>query len=226
MLASLNAEIQMQEMGPPADRTAVESAIAQLTHKRSPKRRAAAKRLARLRDPAAGPALLAALQKEMRDRRTWETQYKMIMALGLCSWTPALSYLWELTQEHFDATMVYLGLGDAIVRLGRVSSDDSTPVLRLLATGNDMLIAGAAQAAAMLRLKLTPRAVEQFIAQALRVPTWHPLRGMVALAAAGWSGPHIEAFLADCADDSRTESWVQRIARAAQQKRYAEYDPL
>ncbi|WP_233289190.1 hypothetical protein [Kitasatospora sp. MBT63] len=89
----------------------------QLGHRLSPKRRSAASRLRRLADPAAGPALLEALQTEVRDARTWETQYQMVMALGTCGHRPALGLLRDLARRPFEATAVYVALGDAIVRL-------------------------------------------------------------------------------------------------------------
>ncbi|MFD4766286.1 hypothetical protein [Streptomyces niveus] len=49
-------------------------AIRQLQDRSSAKRRSAAKRLRKLGDPYAGPALLEALKNEVRDSRTWETQ--------------------------------------------------------------------------------------------------------------------------------------------------------
>jgi hypothetical protein len=57
-------------------------AIELLSHSRSAKRTSGAKRLRKLADPEAGPALDAALRKEMRDPRTWEPKSHMILALG------------------------------------------------------------------------------------------------------------------------------------------------
>ncbi|MEV6973227.1 hypothetical protein [Kitasatospora sp. NPDC093806] len=68
----------------------LDKAVEQLGHRLSPKRRSAATRLRRLADPAAGPPLLEALEREVRDSRTWETQYQMVMALGMCGHRPAL----------------------------------------------------------------------------------------------------------------------------------------
>src|SRR3954463_14583297 len=118
----------------------VQEAIALLHHKQSAKRRSGAKRLRKLRQPEAGPALLAALRDEVRDPRTWETQYQMIMALAESGYGPALPYLEELSGQPFEATMVYPALGDALVRLGSASAGDAEPVLRVMAGGNERLI--------------------------------------------------------------------------------------
>jgi hypothetical protein len=72
----------------------LEILMSQLQSPHSPKRRSAAKKLRKLGDPVAGPALLEALKHELPDPRTWETQYQMIMALDVTvrrerRWTPA-----------------------------------------------------------------------------------------------------------------------------------------
>ncbi|MEU8670022.1 HEAT repeat domain-containing protein [Streptomyces anulatus] len=78
----------------------VVEAISQLQDRSSAKRRSAAKRLRRLGDPSAGPALLEALKNEVRDSRTWETQYQMTMALGTCGSPSDLSYLRDLVLQR------------------------------------------------------------------------------------------------------------------------------
>jgi HEAT repeat protein len=95
------------------------AALDLLRDKRSPKRRAGAKKLRELADPAAGPALLDVLRIEIKDPRTWETQYQMIIALGSSAYEEALPLLRELARARFEATSIYVALGDAIVRLAR-----------------------------------------------------------------------------------------------------------
>ena len=203
---------------------AITAALALLSDKRSPKRRSGAKRLRKLRGPTAGPAFLQALQQEVRDPRTWETQYQMIMALGECGYRPALPYLQTLVAQPFEATMVYVALGDAIVRLGRADADDPQPVLALMRTGNDMLIDGAFRAVAMLHLKLDAAAVEHIVGFVAGRSPQDGLRFWVAAAAAGWSGPSVAAFLEACATGPRQD--VQRAALASQQGTYLQWNPL
>lgn len=95
----------------------IPSLIKQLHHKSSPKRRAAAKKIRKLTANDAGPALQAALENELKDVRTWETQYQMIMALGEAKHTESLNFLLQLANHHFDATMIYVAIGDAVTRL-------------------------------------------------------------------------------------------------------------
>ena len=102
--------------------------IQQLRSTHSPRRRSAAKKLGKLAVSAAGPALLDALKRELPDKRTWETQYQMIMALGHCEYREAASLLQILAHEKFEATMVLVAVGDAYIRLRRRSDNDSVPL--------------------------------------------------------------------------------------------------
>ena len=199
-------------------------AIAQLTDARSPRRRAAAKRLRALADPAAGPPLLSALEREILDRRTWETQYQMIMAVATCGHQPALPLLRELALKPFDATMVYVALGDGIVRLGRDYPNDPAPVDWCLATGNDMLADGALRAVAMLRLTLDAFAIARILNFVSARDPYDGLKFWPAAAAAGWNGRRVKAFLNRCATSPRKD--VAEAAKASLQGRYKTYRPL
>jgi hypothetical protein len=149
----------------------------------------------------------------------------MIMALGYCAFRPALPYLWELARQPFEATMAYVALGDAVVRLERESPEDPQPVLRVLDIANPMLVAGAVQAVAVLHLVLPSAVIERLIALATQQPAWHPLRGEIVRAAPGWSGPQVEAYLAEILTSEPAQSWLHQAARAAQQKKYTTYEP-
>lgn len=212
------------------DNADMAKAIELLRDARSPKRRSGARQLRKLENSAAGAALLVALRDEIRDPRTWETQYQMIMALGECGCTPALPYLEELSTKTFEATMVYVALGDAIVRLGRSYPDDATPVLRLIGTGNLDLIVGALQAVAMLHLRLNEPAIAQIItfASAQPRPTQRHeaerIRQWTAAAAAGWQCPAVLAFLNECLPTS--DQGLQRAVTAALKGKYVKWSPL
>jgi hypothetical protein len=199
-------------------------AIEQLGDKRSARRRSAAKRLRTLADPAAGGALLEALGREVQDPRTWETQYQMIMALGTCDHRPALPFLRELALWRFEATMVYVAIGDAIVRLGREHPNDAAPVDWCLATANDMLADGALRAVAMLRLKLENAAIHRILDFTSGRDPHDAIRFWPAAAATGWDGARVKAFLIACAQGPRQD--VAEAAQASLVGRYKTYRPL
>lgn len=192
-------------MGPDID-----ALIEQLSDKRSARRRAAAKKLGAAGDPAAGPALLAALRAEVEDSRTWETQYEMALALGLTGHREALPFLRELAGRPFTATMVYVGVGESLVRL---ADDPAGEVLWCLGQGPDMLADGALRG--MARLGLVP---EEPVRDAIldvveRTPQEHHLRYWPAVAAGGWPGRRARSYLKKCARGPRED--VAEAARAS-----------
>ncbi len=101
----------------PTKKADIAAAVEQLRDRASAKRRSAAKTLRKAGRVEAGPALIAALDNEIRDPRTWETQYQMAMALGECRVTDALPLLHDIAARDLEATMVLVGIGDAVTRL-------------------------------------------------------------------------------------------------------------
>ncbi|CAM5618160.1 hypothetical protein SHIRM173S_01663 [Streptomyces hirsutus] len=127
-------------------------AIRQLQDRSSAKRRSAAKRLRKLGDPDAGPALLEALKNEVRDSRTWETQYQMTMALGTCGSPSDLPYLRDLVLQRETLHAVHTAGGDAIIRLSYMEHSPTEAIRWCLSTSNETLVGGALQDVAMIRL--------------------------------------------------------------------------
>ncbi|MFE9458782.1 HEAT repeat domain-containing protein [Streptomyces californicus] len=181
-----------------------EEAIGRLGDRSSAKRRAAAKRLGRLADPAAGPALLHALRREILDRRTWETQYEMVMALGACGHRPAAPFLMEQARRALDDTALYTALGDAIVRL-RAAGEGVSPAVRWCLDGSPLLTDGALRAVALLRAVPDPETVDQVLDVLAPLSPYDGLRFWAAVAAAGWPGERVRFFLETCAAGPRAD---------------------
>lgn len=195
-----------------------------LEDKRSSKRRSAAKRLRKLRNPDAGPALLSALENEIQDKRTWETQYQMIMALGECGYQPAIPLLTMLKDEVFDATMVYVAIGDAMVRLSRPDVNDVSAVLKILKSGNSMLCDGALRAMAMLKLRPDSSDIDLILAHAKSSNVNDGAHIWILAAAPGWSGSEIDGYLDFCGQSERRE--ILDAVALAREKKYKKWSPL
>jgi HEAT repeat protein len=73
-------------------------AVELLSNPKALKRESGAKRLRKLGIPESGEVLFQALQKELKDKRTWSTQYHLLIALGVVKYEAALPFLWELTR--------------------------------------------------------------------------------------------------------------------------------
>ncbi len=210
------------------------ASIALLAHPQSAKRRSAAKQLRKLGVPTAGPALYIALEHEMRDPRTWETQYQMIMALAACQFRSGLPLLRSLAQQPLRATMIYVALGHAIVELAHTSDHDTRPILELISSRNSMLINGAFRAMAMLRMVPDAETIKVIISTTIHVARADDLisppaaradlRRWVAAAAAGWSGEDVERFLQDCLGVPNDA--LKRAAEASLQGNYLHWTPL
>lgn len=148
----------------------------------------------------------------------------MIMALGECGCKDALPFLKELVHQEFEATMVYLALGDAIVRLARRYDDDAEPVLEILNSKNQMLVDGALRAVAMLHLKLNQDAISTIVQYGSKLIPQDGKRFWIAAAAAGWHGSDVEGFLQECAMSGRDD--LERAASASLKKKYLKWNPL
>ena len=199
--------------------------VKELSNSRSLKRTRAARRLRKQRDPAAGPALLEALQKEMKDPRTWETQYQIVMALCECGYREALPVLQEFAKNRLEATAVYTALGDAIVRLSAESGNDIRPVLKAMRDSTEQAyLDGAFRGMAVLRMIPTRSEIAEIMDFLAHLPADHYLRFWVAAAAPGWPPDLIEEFLATCEKSGRED--LMEAAAFARASRYKQWRPL
>ncbi|MFF3598116.1 HEAT repeat domain-containing protein [Kitasatospora indigofera] len=163
---------------------------------------------------------MEAFQREVRDTRTWETQYQMVMALAMCGHRPALGLIRELAQRPFRATMVYDALGDAIIRLS--TPQDTAHSLRwCLEVGTPMLADGALRAVAMQRLPLDAATIDYVLDFLGPLDPHDCVRFWAAAAAAGWTGPRVREFLQGCAAGPRAD--VANAATSSLQGKYQTY---
>ena len=198
--------------------------IEMLRDKRSPKRRSAAKKLRKLGSIEAGSALLTALEREFKDKRTWETQYQMIMAIGECVYKPALPFLNEIKIQTFEATMVYVAIGDAIVRLSSENKTDVSSVIDLLKLDNPMLSDGALRAMAMLKMVPSDSEIDNIIQYVSNSSVNEGIHFWVIAAAPGWSSQTVEDYLNLCGQSEREE--VTNAVELARKGKYKKWNPL
>lgn len=202
----------------------MEDLIQMLQDKRSPKRRSAAKRLRKLGNVQAGAPLLSALENELKDKRTWETQYQMIMAIGESAYSPALPFLESLQKQKFEATMVYVAIGDAIVRLSTKNNTDVASVIEIIEHGNPMLSDGALRAMAMLKLVPDASEINKIIDYARNSDVNEGVHFWVLAAAPGWTGEVVNNYLEYCSKSEREE--IINAVDLARRKKYKKWNPL
>ncbi len=201
--------------------------IEQLQHKSSVKRRAAAKKIRKLQAKEAGPALLIALKRELKDKRSWETQYQMIMALGESGYTDSLNFLSELAKIEFEATMVYLAIGDAIGRLTYSATHDIHRVIEHVKGKNSkpLLIDGVLRGIAMLKLIPNKQDIDWLIEFGSSIKAQDNNRTWIASAAAGWlNNKNVDGFLKKCLKSENPQTI--KAAEAALNKKYIKWSVL
>jgi len=175
--------------------------------------------LRKLGDEAAAAALLEALERELADQKTWETQYQLIMAVAACrskGGQPLLERILTMSLEP----MVHLAAGDALVRL---SEDVDGAIMAALKSASPSRAEGALRALAMMHSVPAPETIDAIITFAWET-AHRQLRFWVCAAASGWRGPRIRSFLEDCLSDAAAET--QRAAKAALEGRYIKWHPL
>jgi len=200
--------------------------IEELSHRVSTKRRSIAKKLRILKRKEAGPALLIALKNEINDKRTWETQYQIIMALSESGYTESLDFLLKLSEQEFEATMIYIAIGDAISRLTYLKYGSIKRVIFLLNSKKNtpFLIDGLIRAIAILRLVPPEEEIEQIVSYGNSLYASDNSRAWIASAAAGWKGKKVEEFLNQCVLLGNPNT--KKAAEAALNKKYLKWDIL
>lgn len=203
-----------------------------LQNAKSAKRLAGAKRVRKLGLAAGGEALVQALEKELKDKRTWEVQLELIVALGVTKVYTALPFLWRLVHQPFEATILYHGLGNAILRLSYEEHGVEQALERIIATQDQRVYNGAFRAVAMLRLVPSDATIQTIIRLA-RDPTavdlvrGYPadktgLRYWVAVASAGWQPALVADFLAEC--DQLGDAALKWAVANSKKGKYLKYE--
>jgi len=120
--------------------------------------------------------------------------------------------------------MIYMALGDALVRLKIQGLNDGRPVIEFLDSGNGSLTEGALRAMAMLRMVPSDDHIERLLDFGSRLPgdRWDVI--WLLAAAPGWSGDKVDAFVAKHMTSTRRE--VREAAELASDKKYRKWYPL
>lgn len=114
-----------------------------LQSKLSGKRRSAAKKIGKNHLVELSDKLYEAYLKEREDKRTWETQTEMIMALGRIGCTKSLPDLKTIIDRNEPHDMITIAAARSYVRLKRKDLSDALPVIELIKTGNLSVLNGA-----------------------------------------------------------------------------------
>lgn len=208
-------------------------AVELLRNPKALKRESGAKRLRKLGISEACAAIFEALQRELKDKRTWSAKYHLIITLGVLKYLPALPLLWELVDQEMDATILYLALGDALMRL--LLSHGVPPAeawAAILKTQRPMLFDGALRATALLKLVPDTETIRSMLSTAGKHEFAQEVHGYpgdpsgihywAAVASAGWPQDLTREFLVSCQAINSTS--LRYAAELALKRKYVKRD--
>ena len=112
-----------------------EEVKSKLQSTKSADRRRAAKEIGKAKLTDLGIDLHNAYLIEATDRRTWETQVEMILALGLLDYKNSLKEIEQIVRTNKPNDMITYAAAQTYVRLKRKSLNDASPALELLQFG-------------------------------------------------------------------------------------------
>ena len=113
----------------------IEQIVIELQDSKSHKRRNTVKKIGKNHLEGLGDVLLNAYLKEREDKRTWETQTEMILALGKIGYSPILSWLEKIIDINEAENMITHAAARSHERIKRKDLSDASPVLKLLQSG-------------------------------------------------------------------------------------------
>ncbi|MBK7763881.1 MAG: hypothetical protein IPI46_11040 [Bacteroidetes bacterium] len=109
---------------------------------KSAERRRAAKEIGKLKIHELADELYSAYLNELNDKRTWETQVEMILALGQLNYKNAINDINKIVKANAPHDMITYAAAQTYVRLQRQSLEDASPILELLAFGGLSIVDG------------------------------------------------------------------------------------
>lgn len=198
---------------------------------RSADRRKAAREIGRQKKLEFGGALFTAYLKERKDVRTWETQYHMILALGLVDYKPALPEIEQIVRLNKSHDMITYGAAQTYVRLKRKSLQNASPVIELLQFGGLSVSDGALNPLAYDNMMPPDNEIETLIRLGWDLHQhgdrigyergYSDPRYGLAAACAGWKKELTRDFLLHCISTAGLDETFKTVAEKSLQSKYS-----
>ena len=128
--------------------------IEELTSKRSPLVKKAAKKILKGKLKGYGPFLHQALEGEMEKPRSWESQMYLLYAMAATDCAEEISYLKSLILRDIPTPVTYRSLAVAIAYLENIETENLSFVYESLESNNFSQVAGACAAIYMKKIVL------------------------------------------------------------------------
>jgi hypothetical protein len=167
---------------------------------------------------------------EKKDKRTWETKFEMIVALGLLNYTPALQEIEEIVKINIPHDMITYAAAQTYVRLKRKSINDARPVIELVEFGSISIIKGATIVLAYDKMIPKQKEILKLIALCWNLHKHKdrvgfeygitdPRYGM-AVACAGWDKVLTTDFLLHCISTASNDTALINAAKKSLKEEY------
>jgi hypothetical protein len=175
---------------------------------KSPDRRRAAKEIGKSKLADFADDLYKAYLKERTDKRTWETQVAMILAIGMVNHKEVLKEIEPIIRANDPHDMITDAAAQTYVRLKRESINDAKPVLELLRFGGLSIVDGALSPLGYDKMLPDEKQIKQLINLSWNLHKHKDLVGFednycdprygIAAACAGWDRELTKDFLRHC----------------------------
>ena len=198
---------------------------------KSAERRKAAREIGKNKLVDLSEDIFVAFIKERKDSRTWETQFEMILALGLVDYKPALPEIKLIVGINKTHDMITYAAAQTYVRLKRKSTNDALPVIELLQFGGLSLSDGALNPLGYDKMMPPKNEIMELIKLGWDLHRHKDRLGKekgycdprygLAAACAGWDKSLVCDFLNHCIATAGTDISLKSVAEKSLNSRYS-----
>lgn len=196
-----------------------------LVSKKAKDRLKAAKEIGKSQIDDLADELIVALEKELINPKTWQTQVEMIIAAGLVKCSYALRLIEPIIQENKEHDMITRAAAESYVRLKRDSINDSKPIIELLGFGGFSVIDGCLNPLGYDRMVPPDNEIKKLIELSWDLHK-QKQRGFtdprygIAAACAGWRKELTEEFLKHCLDTADNDTPLKYVTENSMKGKY------
>lgn len=194
---------------------------------KSADRKRAAKEIGKLKLTDIGDDLYQAYLRETKDKRTWETQVEMILALGQLDYKNALSEMDTIIKANNPHDMITYAAAQTYVRLKRKSLSDASPVLELLKFGGLSTVSGCLNPLGYDKMQPDESQIKELIKLTWDLnkhkdyePGYGDPRYGIAAACAGWDRQITKDFLEYCIATANGDTPLEYVSKNSLKGKY------
>lgn len=198
-----------------------------LNSTKSADRKRAAKEIGKLKLTELADDLYRAYLEEVKDKRTWETQVEMILALGQLDYKNAMTEIEPIIKANNPHDMITYAAAQTYVRLKRKSLSDASPVLELLQFGGLSTVSGCLNPLSYDKMQPDESQIKELIKLSWNLnkhkdfePGYGDPRYGIAAACAGWNRQITKDFLEHCLATANGDTPLEYVSENSLKGKY------